>query len=312
MGVLALCGTLGGFAKDNVDQLLQRADTIKLDENDEFRNLLKQLDAQAVEMTAPQRDWLGYLHAWELGYLGEYPQALTAYRNLLAHAQDPTLRARARISLIFDQVNASRFEDAYTAISELLESLPQITDHKTHFYALLTADYLYGEAGQYDLALVYLDQAAAFDQSEASQCRVESDRMDILYKSGKLRADDLRIQPAIDACQRVGAINDKNTIVLDQARALLNEDRAAEALKALKAHDAEVLASHSAALTSDFRATLAQAYLRTGDLAHAHDFAQSAIDLANKQDKAKSVADAYEVLYQVAKRQGDDAAALAW
>ncbi|HSN00991.1 MAG TPA: GGDEF domain-containing protein, partial [Rudaea sp.] len=47
-------------------------------------------------------------------------------------------------------------------------------------------------------------------------------------------------------------------------------------------------------------------------LAHAHDFAQSAIDLANKQDKAKSVADAYEVLYQVAKRQGDDAAALAW
>ncbi|HZW50431.1 MAG TPA: GGDEF domain-containing protein, partial [Rudaea sp.] len=47
-------------------------------------------------------------------------------------------------------------------------------------------------------------------------------------------------------------------------------------------------------------------------LAHAREAAKSAVDYADKQDKAKSVADAYDVLYQVAKRQGDDAAALAW
>jgi diguanylate cyclase (GGDEF)-like protein len=314
---MALCGALGAFAQNstdplNADPLLQRADDIKLDDNDAFRNLLGQLDAQAGKLTQPQRDWLAYLHAWQLGYLGEYPQAVTAFRDLLARAQDPTLRARARISLIFDQVNASHFEDAYTAINELLESLPQVTDHKTHYYVLLTADYLYGGAGQYDLALGYLDQAAAFDQSESAQCRVGSDRMDILYKAGKLRADDARIQPAIDACQHVGSIVDKNSIVLDQARALLDENRAAEAVKVLHAHDAEVLASHSAALISDIRASLAQAYLRTGDLAHASESALSAIANANKQPFAKSVADSYDVLYQVAKRQGDDSAALAW
>ncbi|HST29129.1 MAG TPA: GGDEF domain-containing protein [Rudaea sp.] len=312
VAVLALCGALGAFAQNNTDQLLQRADEVKLDDNDAFRELLKQLDAQAGQMTQPQRDWLGYLHAWELGYLGEYPQAVTAFRDLLARTQDPTLRARARISLIFDQVNASHFEDAYTAISELLESLPQITDRKTHYYVLLTADYLYGGAGQYDLALGYLDQAAAFDQSESAQCRIGSDRMDILYKSGKLRADDARIQPAIEACQRIGTIVDKNTIVVDQARALLDENRAAEAVKVLNAHDAEVLASHSAALTSDYRAALAQAYLRTDDPARASEAAQSAIANANQQPFAKSVADSYDVLYQVAKRQGDAAAALAY
>jgi diguanylate cyclase (GGDEF)-like protein len=310
--VLALCSAFGAFAQNNADQLLQRADEVKLDDNDAFRNLLGQLDAQAGQLTQPQRDWLAYLHAWQLGYLGEYPQAVTAFRDLLARAQDPTLRARARISLIFDQVNASHFEDAYTAISELLESLPQITDHKTHYYVLLTADYLYGGAGQYDLALGYLDQAAAFDQSESAQCRVGSDRMDILYKSGKLRADDARIQPAIDACQRIGTIVDKNSIVLDQARALLDENRAAEAVKVLQVHDAEVLASHSAALTSDFSAALAQAYLRTGDPARASEAAQNSIANANQQPFAKSVADSYDVLYQVAKRQGDDSAALAY
>ena len=312
VAALILIGTLGVAAPENADQLLKRADQIKLDDNNAFRGLLKQLDAQAGQMNALQHGWLDYLHAWQLGYLGEYPRALTAFRDLLTRAQDPTLRARARISLIFDQVNASQFEDAYSTISDLLESLPQITDHQAHYYALLTADYLYSGAGQYDLALSYTDQAAAFDQSDWSKCRVGSDRIEILYKSGKLRADDARILPAIDACQRVGDVNDKNIIVLDQARALLDEKRATDALKLLNAHDAEVVASHSAALTSDYRATLAQASLATGDLAHAAEYAQSAIANANQQPFAKSVADSYDVLYRVAKQQGDDKAALAY
>jgi diguanylate cyclase (GGDEF)-like protein len=296
----------------SVDELLQRADQIKLDHNDDFRNLLRQLDAQSAHLTALQRDWLDYLHAWQLGFQGEYPQAVAAFGKLLSRPLDPTLRARARISLIFDQVNASHFEEAYTTISELLDSLPQISDHTTHYYVLLTASYLYGSAGQYDLALTYLDQVAAFDQSAPAQCRVASDRIDILYKAGKLRADDPRIRPAIDTCQRVGTIVDKNAIVLDLGRALLDENRAPEAVKVLQSHDAEVSASHSAALTADFRAAIAQAYLRTGDLAHARDAAQSSIVNANKQAFAKSVADSYDVLYQVAKQQGDDKAALAW
>ncbi|MHB8447182.1 MAG: sensor domain-containing diguanylate cyclase [Rudaea sp.] len=312
VAALTLCDAFSAFAQNNVDQLLQRADQIKLDDNDAFQGLLKQLDARSGKLTVLQRDWLDYFHAWQFGYLGEYPRALTAFHDLLAHAQDPTLRARARISLIFDQVNASHFEDAYTAISDLLDSLPQITDHQTHFYALLTADYLYSDAGQYDLALGYLDQAAAFDQGEWSKCRVGGDRITILYKSGKLRADDARIQPTIDACQRIGDVNDKDSIVYYQARALLDENHAADALKVLQAHDAEVLASHSAALTSDFRATLAQAYLRTGDLDHAREYAQSAIANANQQPFAKSVADSYDVLYRVAKKHGDDKSALIW
>lgn len=312
VAALALCGAFGAVAQENIDQLLQRADKIKLDSNNEFQGLIRQLDTQASQLTEPQRDWLAYFHAWQFGYLGEYPQALAAFHDLLAHASDPTLRARARISIIFDQVNASQFEDAYSTISDLLASLPQITDHQAHFYALLTADYLYGGAGQYDLALGYLDQAAAFDQSESAQCRVSSDRIDILYKAGKLSADDVRIQPAIDACHRIGAINDKDTIVLDRAYALLDENRAAEALKVLHQYDAEVVASHSAELSAGFRATMARANLATGDLTQAADYARSAISFANKQPFAKSVATAYDVLYQIAKRQGDDTAALSW
>jgi diguanylate cyclase (GGDEF)-like protein len=312
VAALALCGALGAFAQDDADRLLQRADKIKLDNNDAFKNLLQQLDAQSGQLTALQHDWLNYLHAWQFGYMGEYPQALTAFRDLLTHVQDPTLRTRARISLIYDQVNASHFEDAYTTVGDLLESLPQIQDRNARFLILDTAAYLYADAGQYDLALGYLDQATAVDQSPTSICIVASDRITALYKAGELHADDARIQSALDTCASVGDSIDGNTINLYLARTLLDANRAADALKVLQAHDAEVLASHSAALTSDFRATLARCYLLNGDLEQAIESAQSAIANANKQPFARSVVDSYDVLYQVAKHRGDDKTALAW
>ena len=300
------------MAQNSIDQILQRADKIKLDDNDAFQNLLRQLDAQADQLSASQHDWLDYLHAWQLGYLGEYPQALTAFHELLTHAQDSTLRARARISLIYDQVNASHFEEAYTTVSDLLESLPQVQDRNARFLILDTTAYLYADAGQYDLALGYLDQAASVDQSPASTCIVAADRTTVLYKAGKLRADDVRIQSALDACQHTNSFNDKNNAVLNKGRALLDENRTADALKILQAHDAEVLASHSATLTADFRSTLARCYLLSGDLAQASESARSAIANANQQPFARSVVDSYDVLYQVAKKQGDARTALAW
>jgi diguanylate cyclase (GGDEF)-like protein len=307
-----LVGAWASAQTPTVDGLLQRADKIKLDHNNEFQTLLKQLDSQSSQLTAIQRDWLAYLHAWQLGYLGEYPQAMAAFGKLLSRPLDPTLSARARISLIYDQVNASHIDDAYSTLGDLLEFLPRIQDRNARFLTLDTAAYLYREAGQYDMALGFLDQAAAIDQSPASVCIIASDRMDILSKAGLLKFDDSRIQPALDSCTRIGASNDASSIILKLAIALLDADRTTDALKLLRKHDAEVVASHSAALTSDFRATLARCELRLGNLAQAAEAAQSAIAYANQQPFAKSVTDSYDVLYQVAKRQGDDKAALAW
>lgn len=312
LAALLLAAAACFAAPETSDELLQRADQIKLAHNDEFQTLLKLLDSQAERLTAPQHDYLDYFHAWQLGYLGEYPLALSAFQTLLARTQDPIVRARARISLIYDQVNAADYEGAYTNISALLDSLPQIKDRYAHYLVLITAAYLYSDAGQYDLAVNYIDQAVAYDSSERSACIAGDTRIEIMYKAGKLRTDDTRIYAALDACQRIDSPVDANVIRSYLAQAHLDQGHGADALSLLKAHEAEVLATHSSALNSDFRLALARGHLLTGDLAHAREYAQSAIDHANKQTYAKSVADAYEMLYEVAKRQGDDATALAY
>jgi diguanylate cyclase (GGDEF)-like protein len=133
-----------------------------------------------------------------------------------------------------------------------------------------------------------------------------------MYSSGKLRADDAQIRSGLDACQRIGEPIFANNIRLWLAKAQMDQGDVAGALQSLKAHAAELQSTHSSASNSQFQAALAKGSLLTGDLAHASEYARNAIDYANKQVNSKASADAWQVLYQVAKRQGDDTKALAY
>jgi len=307
-----LFGAPVAIGVENAGDDLQHADQIKYTHNDEFQALLKQLDARASDLTSLQRDWLEYFHAWQLGYRGDYQNALAAFQALLAHTQDKTLRARSRISLIYDQVNAAHFEDAYTTVGDLLDSLPQIADHNAQFLVLITAAYVYTGGGQHDLALKYVDQALAFDQSARSTCIALVTRIEALYAANRAHSDGKEFQQGIDACQRAGDSLYANNIRRYAALLLVAEGHPSDALTLLRAHDAEVLATHSATTISEFHSALARSYFATGDLGAAKVAALSAIEYANSQVNARSVAAAYDVLYQVAKRQSDDKAALAW
>ena len=300
------------MAAENADQLLRQADAIKYTSNEEFLTLLNKLDAQSGSLTPVQRDWVEYFHAWQLGYRGEYQKALAAFDALLAHTPDETVRARARISLIYDQVDAGHFEDAFIVMGTVLESLPRIDDRDTRFLVFDAAAYVYSRGGEYDLALSYVNQALAMDPGERSMCAVRETQIWIMQEAGKLQPDDALIRQGLDTCRQIGAAANANSILLEWANAFLDHDRPADALKLLEKNKPAILATRSSALTSDYRSIMAQAYLRTGDLADARESAHSAVELANQQDKAKSVADAYDVLYRVAKQRGDAAAALAW
>lgn len=296
--------------QETTDELLQRAYEIKTANNGQFQALLQQLDTRAGQLTTLQRDYLDYLKAWQLGYLGDYEAAVSALQAVLLRTQDPTLRARERISLLNDQTNAAQYEGAYANLSELLDSLPQINDRVTHHLSLAIAALLYNQAGQYDLATNYIDQALAYDNSDRSNCISKLQKAETLYKTGKLQAGDAQIREGLDACQRIGDSVYTNVLRGWLAQAQVDHGDVIGALQLLKAHDAEVQATNSSALNSQFRATLARCFLLAGDAAKAKEYARSAIEYANKQVNSKASADAWQVLYLVAKQQGDDRAAL--
>ncbi|MEO8957311.1 MAG: GGDEF domain-containing protein [Rudaea sp.] len=308
---LLACG-LCFAATDTPDALLQRADQLKTVDNSKFETLLKQLDTQADTFTQTQRDWLHYLHGWQLGYQGMYLDGASALQNLIARTQDPTVRARARVSLINDQANASHYVDAYTTLAALLDSLPEIEDRYARFNALIIAALQYNEAGQYDLAINYMDKSLATDTSDRSTCIALATKAEALSKSGKLRADNTQIQSGLEACERANETLYANLIRADQAQALIGQGHIADALKLLKGHDKQVVASKSAFFISAYRARMARCFLLIGNPDKAMQYAQSAVDYGIKEPFSNHLANAYNVLYEIAKRQGDFQNALAF
>jgi len=295
-----------------IDARLQHADRIKRTDNAGFQSLLAQLDANAGGMTAVQRDWLDYLHAWQTGYDGNYPQALIRFNALLARTRDPTVRARARISVIDDQINSNHLVDAYANIEALLDGLPTITDHDAHFLVLASASSMYVDAGQFDLAMRYIDAALAFDHGALSTCIMSATKVNALERNGKLGLNEPAIDDGIAACRDVGETIFANIIRVSVANVRLGRGDVEAALASLQPFDAEAMATGSTALIPPFRATLATAMLRHGDLARAGQYARSAIEHAGVGAHSKAIADAWQVLYQIARKQGDDAAALGY
>jgi diguanylate cyclase (GGDEF)-like protein len=308
--LLIACGH-GFAAPEDPAAILARADDIKTANNAAFLDLLKQIEGERERLSPLQRDQLDYLKGWQLGYTGQYPAAELALKVVMDRTGDPTLRARARISLLNDQALGSHYEEAYANLSELLESLPTITDTKARNFSYGVAALLYNQAGQYDLALKYAD-AWLENGDDVATCKAMGQKIEALYKSGKLLDDDPLAKRGIEACQRIGDPVFANAIRTSVASLLIDQGRARDALKLLEPYDAQVLATHSAVAISLSRGLLARCYLLTGDIAKAREYAQGAIDFGIKQAFSKPAADAYGVLYEAAKQQGDFKEALAY
>ena len=307
---LALSGESLAQAPDGVDELLKHADNIKTYNNTEFLQIVQGLDRESSRFSGTQHAWLDYLKAWQLAYTGDYEAAVPALQAVMSQTADPTLRVRAQISLINDQALVSRYDEAYAGLSELLEMQPHVADKDARMLVFAVAALLHNEAGQYELALNYAERWRAEDDSETGQCRAKYLGLDAQFRSGKLELDDPRIEATIDGCTKVGDVLSANIVRGFVANIEIAKGKAGDAIRLLRANDAELQRTHSARMSSEFHSILARAYLLTGNIPLAKQYAISAVHKSIKKESSKPLVDALGVLYKVAQLEGDYKSAL--
>jgi diguanylate cyclase (GGDEF)-like protein len=295
---------------DDPAQLLKLADSIKTSDHPEFLQLMGRLDGEATKLSSQQQLYLRYLKAWEAGYQGDYETATPLLNAVIAESMDATLRFRAGTTLVNNLVIGSRYEDAFARVSQLLDQLPQIVDTNARIQALGTAGFLYNEAGQYDLGQHYASQMLSENLSDEGSCKGRFLQAQSLYQSGKFTTLDKQPGDAIAACNKASEFIFANTIRFYVASFDIQHGQSSAAIKLLQKNYADVRRIGYPELISDFDSSLAQAYWNEGDVPLAKQYAQAAVDDGVKHEFTKSLTSAYELLYLIAKKQGDLDAAL--
>ena len=299
-------------ALDDPSKLLEYADSIKSAKSDEFAGILAQLEASGAQLSPNQVLYLRYLRAWQIGYGGDYKTAIPMLRAVIDESGDPTLRFRATVTVVNSLAIAARYEEAYSRLSEMLEALPAIKDSVAHEQALVVAAILYNGAGQYALARNVSDRLLAEHASEKGVCEGWQLKITALNKSGELQPASPEFQQGIDACTKAKEPLWGNLIRLDLAKAQLRAERPGETIRLLGINEPEARRTRYPRLISDVDATLARAYVKSGDLESAQKYALMAVDSSVKNEFTEPLAEAYEVLYEVAKKHGDSDGALGY
>jgi diguanylate cyclase (GGDEF)-like protein len=303
--LVATCATAG--APEDATGLLQKADSIKSTNHTEFTAILDSLDGRAARLSGAQKEYLRYLKGWNAVIEGDDETAMSLLRQSIQQSHDVTLQFRARSTLMNLQELTKHYDAAYAELDRLVQLLSRVSDKGAREQALL-----YRAVGQTDLSLRYAQ--ALIDENWAGRgvCRGGQQKLATLYESGRLVTVSAEVQAVTAACAKLGEFVYANEINTHVAKLYIGQGRFDDAITLLKDHYDEVLRIQNPRLVADFDALLADAYRRKGFAVLAQKFASDSVAHTVKSHYPQTAAKALEVLYDLAKQQGDFKSALAF
>jgi diguanylate cyclase (GGDEF)-like protein len=311
--VLLSVASIGGAAEaQDARALLERADRVRTANHAEFAALVQQLDKRSAQLSASERHYLRYLKGWQSAYDGRYNDAIALLERFDEFSSDARLRFRASATVVNVFALARQYEQAFTHLGRLLKLLPQVDDIEVRALGLAIAAHLYNQVAQYELGLEYAEQVIAENTASRGECVGRQLQLEALYRSRKLLNVAGDYGKGVAACVAAGETTYANMIRTFEARLLIDQLKFDAAIELLKAHQDEVRQARYPRLISEYSSLLAQAYWRKGDAGLTRSFALRAIDEGVKDQYTEPTVNAYRLLYEVARAQGDVKGALAF
>lgn len=275
-----------------------------------FLLLLQQLHLRRGELSLGRQWDLRLLDAWEASYEGDYAKAEPLLRDVAAHSDNLDQQSMANGLLLDLLAIHHKYEEAFTLAEHLADALPRLHDRHTVYVVLSQLSQLMASAGQVEPAVSYARQMGAYRAPGESMCKP------YVYLFGALNAND-DLPPAdpifsktIDACMAANEPLYAETVQLDLARRQSEVGNYKAALALLQHIATSVIAQNFKVHVYVLRSTLGYAYWVSGDLATARHWALAAQAMDPHRDFNGLSEFVYQVLYEVANKAGDYAAAL--
>jgi diguanylate cyclase (GGDEF)-like protein len=291
---------------------LEQTESLRTTDHARFMRLLARLHQQIAGMSPLERWHLRYLDAWQASFQGDYANADSALQDVIAHSGNATLVAKASAILMDDMRLNKHYAQAFELANKLVVNLPDIHDETARFLVLFYVSQLLRSAGQYDLAANYVRDMAPMRPTPEAPCHTAAMLLTVLYESHKVTSSSNELQQGASACQAVRETVFSNTILLVKASLYLDEKQPRKAVELLERMTPSIFADQYYTNTLAFHVERAQAYEQLGDDNSASKAALAALAIAEPDDISESLRDDYQVLYNIEKKQGNSAAALAY
>jgi len=315
IAALVFCGLAQpSVAADETDRgnFLDEIENLRTKDHPQFIERLAQAHQESNNLTAAEKWRLRYLDAWETMFEGGYAKAETQFNEIIERSGDTVLAAKASALLLSNLALNRRYEEAFALANRLATTLPTVTDPLARSMLLTNLSQMMNYAGQTDLAIKYADMAEFAMPTSVARCQAMLLKAAALYNAKRLTSSSPELQQAIDTC--VGA---RETVVTNSALLLMGslfieEGQPLKATALLDRIEPTIRTNHYFPHEESARLQRAQAYAKLGNDSEAKKAALAVVAMNTGDDISEWLKEAYEVLYQVEKRQGNPVAALTY
>jgi diguanylate cyclase (GGDEF)-like protein len=291
---------------------LGQAESLQRKDHPRFVQMLAQIHREAPRLT-PSEQWrLRYFDAWETMFEGNYTKSETQLREVIDHSGDTTLVAKASALLLMNLGLNQRYEEAFALANRLTTELPRIKDPMARYSTLLNLSQMLDLAGQTDLAIRYARMMEDAMPPGETECIPLSLQVAALYSGKRLTSSNPELQHGIDACTAAQQPVVASSIMLVLSSLYLDENQPDKAMALLDRIGPSIRINHFYPHMLSAQAERAQAYAKLGNDNDAKKAALAAVAMSSPGDISEWLMVAYQLLYQIEKRQGHSAAALSY
>ena len=293
-------------------QFLDHTESLRTADHPRFEQMLAQIHRESPHLTTAQQWHLRYLDAYETLFKGDIAKSELQLRDIIDHAGDATLAAKASALLLENLGLSRRYEEAFELANHLTTTLPDVKDPQARLQLLSDLSQMLDLAGQIDLAIQYARMAEDAIPPGETPCRPLAIEVAALYNGKRLTSISTILQHAIDTCvaARQPIIADSMWLVLGSL--YIDENRPAKALALLDRIAPVIRTNQFFPHMLSSQVERAQAYEKLGRYNEARQAALAVVAKSRPGDISEWLRDNYELLYRVEKKQGNTATALGY
>jgi diguanylate cyclase (GGDEF)-like protein len=292
--------------------LLEQAENLQRKDHSRFVQILAQIHSEAPSLTPGEQWHLRYLDAWKNVFEGNYTKSEPQLHDVIDHSGDAVLAVKASALLLTNLGVNRRYEEAFALANHLTAELPQIKDPGARYLVLMNLSQMLDLAGHTDLALKYARMMEDSIPPGETRCLPLNLQIAALYNGKQLTSSNPELQQAIEACVAAQHPVAANSTWLVLSSLYLDENQPRKAMDLLDRISPSIRVNQYYDHMLSAQVERAQAHAKLGNDNEARKAALAAVAMSRPDDISEWLMVAYQLLYQIEKKQGHTTAALSY